>query len=123
MINYPNKCPHICLHLLVKQHPDRQDRGYGEGLAPTEERIIRMEVAPARAFVKIFQAFSIDREKRLKITQKQWLRAPSERVSATTAGTLDARKGPGRPPDQILQQAPAQQDRKYQRIDKRVAYI
>ena len=19
--NYPNKCPHICLHLLVKQHP------------------------------------------------------------------------------------------------------
>jgi hypothetical protein len=22
--NYPNKCPHICLHLIVKQHPDRQ---------------------------------------------------------------------------------------------------
>ena len=22
--NYPNKCPHICLHLLVKQHPTPQ---------------------------------------------------------------------------------------------------
>ena len=102
MINYPNKCPHICLHLLVKQHPGRQDRGYGEGLAPTEERIIRMEVAPARAFVKIFQAFSIDREKRLKIIQKQWLSAGSEQVSAPAAGALGGRRGAGRAPASIL---------------------
>ena len=25
--NYPNKCPHICLHLLVKQHPSPRGQG------------------------------------------------------------------------------------------------
>ncbi|MFT6957199.1 MAG: hypothetical protein ACJAYC_002207 [Halieaceae bacterium] len=89
----------------------------GEGLAPTEERIILMEVAPARAFVKIFQAFSIGTEKRLKITQKQWLRARSERASTTAADTVDESKASGNPPARILPETLAQQVLKNQRIN------
>jgi len=31
--NYPNKCPHICLHLTVKQHPTARGGGSLLGLA------------------------------------------------------------------------------------------
>ena len=34
--NYPNKCPHICLHLLVKQLSAPLGREYSWGVTPTE---------------------------------------------------------------------------------------
>ena len=51
--NYSNKCPHICLHLLVKQLLTPLGRKFNSGGYPLiEERIIRIEPIPARAFVK-----------------------------------------------------------------------
>ena len=39
--NYPNKCPHICLHLIVKQHPNRKGQDYPEATAASSgKRII-----------------------------------------------------------------------------------
>ena len=35
--NYPNKCPHICLHLLVKQHLLPPGRRYTARQAPSAE--------------------------------------------------------------------------------------
>jgi hypothetical protein len=32
--NYPNKCPHICLHLTVKQHPTARGRVLVRGVTP-----------------------------------------------------------------------------------------
>ena len=45
--NYPNKCPHICLHLLVKQHPDRRGSDLPEGQASSGRRIIPITIIMA----------------------------------------------------------------------------
>jgi hypothetical protein len=53
--NYPNKCPHICLHLIVKQHPNRKGQDYPEATAASSgKRIIRIGPPPASALLKFF---------------------------------------------------------------------
>ncbi len=56
--NYPNKCPHICLHLLVKQHPNRQGSNHRTGPASSGRRIIRIAPPPARPFAEIIPGIS-----------------------------------------------------------------
>ncbi len=55
--NYPNKCPHICLHLTVKQHLTARGRVRPGGIPRPRRRIIRIGPHPARAFTEIFQRF------------------------------------------------------------------
>jgi len=38
--NYPNKCPHICLHLTVKQHLTARVRLSAKGAYPSARRRI-----------------------------------------------------------------------------------
>jgi len=38
--NYPNKCPHICLHLTVKQLPTARGRDRCNGITPKCGRVL-----------------------------------------------------------------------------------
>jgi hypothetical protein len=50
--NYPNKCPHICLHLTVKQHPTARGRVSLQGIALTEEAHYTDRTSPCKGFYR-----------------------------------------------------------------------
>ena len=56
--NYPNKCPHICLHLLVKQHPNRQGSNIQRGQASSGRRIIPINISMATINSDLCRLFS-----------------------------------------------------------------
>ena len=48
--DYPNKCPHICLHLLVKQHLLPPRAQITAGATPTEDAHYTHRPCPCKAF-------------------------------------------------------------------------
>ena len=64
--NYPNKCPHICLHLLVKQHPQPPGFGYRSGGLPlTEDAHYTDRTSPCKGFWKNNSGFLPGAEKQV----------------------------------------------------------
>ena len=53
--NYPNKCPHICLHLIVKQHPIPLGLGFPVRGCLTEDAHYTHVDFPCNPFAKINQ--------------------------------------------------------------------
>ena len=78
--DYPNKCPHICLHLLVKQHLLPLGRRYPVRPCLNGKRIIRIATGPARPFTELFPGFSCRLNQRENRDQK---RAPNGRHKTT----------------------------------------
>ena len=63
--NHPNKCPHICLYLIVKQQTCRSGRFPAEGVTPAEVAHYTYRLTPCKPFLKkVFGA--------MQTTETQW---------------------------------------------------
>ena len=57
--NHPNKCPHICLYLIVKQQTCRSGRFPAEGVTPAEVAHYTYRLTPCKPFLKkVCEAFT-----------------------------------------------------------------
>jgi len=57
--NYPNKCPHICLHLTVKQHPAARGRVLAGVVTPDRGGALYGSDLPLQGLLqKYFRLFS-----------------------------------------------------------------
>ena len=50
--NHPNKCPHICLHLTVKQQTCRSGRSLAGGVTPAKAAHYTYRLKPCKPFLK-----------------------------------------------------------------------
>jgi len=50
--NHPNKCPHICLYLIVKQQPCRSGRPLAGGDTPAKAAHYTYRLKPCKPFLK-----------------------------------------------------------------------
>ena len=62
--NHPNKCPHICLYLIVKQQTCRSGRLLAGGVTPAKAAHYTYRLKPCKPFLKkSFEAQSESRNK------------------------------------------------------------
>ena len=50
--NHPNKCPHICLYLIVKQQTCRSGRSLAGGVTPAKAAHYTYRLMPCKPFLK-----------------------------------------------------------------------
>jgi hypothetical protein len=50
--NHPNKCPHICLYLIVKQQTCRSGRFLAGGVTPAKAAHYTYRLKPCKPFLK-----------------------------------------------------------------------